>query len=187
MSLLASMRNRLLNALTAALSGQSVSIDWRGIKVVHPERISIGNNFGCGQGVWLESVQARGSLIIGRDVNFSDYVHVGCAHEVVIGDGVLVGSKVLITDHSHGKTGDGLIQELGANPRMREISSRGGVYIGRRVWIGDGACILSGVTIGDGAIIGANAIVTGRIPPGTIWAGIPARQIWPTTHELLNQ
>lgn len=180
-SLFASAKNRVLNRLTKLLSGQTTAIDWTSVKIVNPERISIGNHFACGRGLWLESVHGRGTLIIGEHVHFSDYVHIGCAEMIVIEDGVLVGSKVLITDHSHGKTGEGLSIELSVNPNDRQITSKGGVHIGRQVWIGDGACVLSGAKIGHGAVIGANAVVTGLIPPGTIWAGIPARQIWPPT------
>lgn len=178
-SLFASAKNRILNSLARVLTGHVVAINWRNVKVIHPERISIGDRFSCGQGVWLESVDGNGNLIIGREVNFSDYVHVGCVFRVEIGDGTLVGSKVLITDHSHGQTGEGLSKEQNTIPNMRRIVCRGPVHIGRRVWIGDGACVLSGVTIGDGAIVGANAVVTDSIPSGTIWGGVPARQIWP--------
>jgi lipopolysaccharide O-acetyltransferase len=178
-SLINSARNRLLNLGARVLSGQGVAIDWRGIKIVHPERISIGDHFSSGKGLWLESVEGRGEIKIGCDVNFSDNVHVGCANRIVIEDGVLVGSKALIIDHSHGRTGAESLQELSLNPNMREIVSKGEVYIGPRVWIGDGVCILPGCSIGEAAIIGANAVVNCVVPPRSIWAGIPARQIWP--------
>ncbi len=51
------------------------------------------------------------------------------------------------------------------------------VMIGNDVWIAAGAHILRGVTIGDGAVIAANAVITKDVPPYTIWAGVPARQI----------
>ena len=177
-SLLSSARNRLLNLGARSLSGQDISIDWRGLRVIHPERISIGNRFSCGKSLWLESVDGRGEIKIGCDVNFSDNVHVGCANRIVIEDGVLVGSKVLIIDHSHGRTGIASRRELSLNPNMRDIVSKGEVYIGPRVWIGDGVCILPGCSIGEAAIIGANAVVNCVVPPRSVWAGIPAQQIW---------
>ena len=51
------------------------------------------------------------------------------------------------------------------------------VIIGNDVWIGAGACILSGVKIGDGSIIGARAVVTKDVEPYTIVAGVPAREL----------
>ena len=37
--------------------------------------------------------------------------------------------------------------------------------------------ILPGTTIGDNVVIGAGSIVKGKIPSGTVWAGVPAKQI----------
>jgi len=41
------------------------------------------------------------------------------------------------------------------------------------------AVLLPGVEIGEGAIVGAGALVAKDtvIPPGEIWAGVPARKI----------
>lgn len=45
--------------------------------------------------------------------------------------------------------------------------------------IGIGATVLSRCEIGEGALIAAGAVVLEgtHVPPGTLWAGIPARQI----------
>ena len=51
------------------------------------------------------------------------------------------------------------------------------VEIGNDVWIGEGACIVSGVKIGDGAVIGAHAVVTKNVEPYSIVAGVPAKEI----------
>jgi len=55
--------------------------------------------------------------------------------------------------------------------------NKGDIVIGNDVWIGYEAVILSGVHIGDGAIIGARAVVTKDVPPYTIVAGVPAKEI----------
>ena len=49
--------------------------------------------------------------------------------------------------------------------------------IGSDVWVGAGASIMTGVHIGDGAVVGANAVVTKDVPPYTIVAGVPAKEI----------
>jgi lipopolysaccharide O-acetyltransferase len=159
-------------------------IDWSDVKVMHPESIVIGDSFSAGRGLWLESVAGKGKLRIGERVNLSDYVHVGCASSVTIGNGVLIGSKVLITDHSHGETGANGARDMQTPPNLRPIVSKGPVTIADNVWIGDGACILPNVTIGTGAIIGANAVVIRDVPAQSIWAGVPAKQVWPSSAEI---
>ncbi len=62
-----------------------------------------------------------------------------------------------------------LIREAG-------FESRGGVRIGRDVWIGAGCTILDGADIGDGVVVGAGSVVTGEIPAYEIWRGTPARR-----------
>lgn len=57
-----------------------------------------------------------------------------------------------------------------------------GIELQDDVVIYPGAKILGGAgttTIGRGAIIAANAVVTRSVPPGQVWAGIPARQLRP--------
>lgn len=51
------------------------------------------------------------------------------------------------------------------------------IHIGNNVWIGCNVTILKGISIGDGAVIGANAIVSGDVPPYSIVAGNPAREL----------
>lgn len=49
--------------------------------------------------------------------------------------------------------------------------------VGNDVWLGYRSVILAGVTIGDGAIVGAYSVVTKDVPPYTIVAGNPAKEI----------
>ena len=53
------------------------------------------------------------------------------------------------------------------------------VKIGAGATVGVRAVLLPGVEIGEGAIVGAGALVAKDtvIPPGEIWAGVPARKI----------
>jgi maltose O-acetyltransferase len=70
------------------------------------------------------------------------------------------------------------ILTLGHDPRSATFADRGGdVVIGDRAWIGYRAVILPGVMIGDGAVVGAGALVTKDVPPYSIVAGNPAREI----------
>lgn len=62
-------------------------------------------------------------------------------------------------------------------PPLSELPVKGDTVVGNDVWIGQNATILPGVHIGDGAIIGMNSVVGSDIPPYTIAAGNPAREI----------
>ncbi len=178
-ALFRAVKNRAFNFAATILSGRPISVDWGDLKIINPSKIHIGRHFSAGRGLWLESVDCKGTLIIGDRVNLSDYVHVGCVNDIQIGNGVLIGSRVLISDHSHGLINSSGPHSLNLPPNERPIVSKGPVKIKDHVWIGDGVAILAGVTIEFGAVIGANAVVITDVPAGTVWAGIPARQIWP--------
>jgi acetyltransferase-like isoleucine patch superfamily enzyme len=47
----------------------------------------------------------------------------------------------------------------------------------KRASVGSGAIILCGVTIGEGALVGAGSVVTKDVPPHTIVAGNPSREL----------
>lgn len=88
----------------------------------------------------------------------------GCViHErAVIGSGTTICQNVTIG--GNGKRGDSF-----------------DLVIGKNVFIGAGACILSGkgrMYIGDNAVIGANAVVLSSVPQNCTAVGIPARIIY---------
>ena len=62
-------------------------------------------------------------------------------------------------------------------PSMSEMPLKGDTVVGNDVWIGQNATILPGIHIGDGAIIGLNSVVASDVPPYTVFAGNPARQV----------
>lgn len=59
----------------------------------------------------------------------------------------------------------------------RNFPNKGDIHVGNDVWLGYRSVILAGVTIGDGAIVGAYSVVTKNVPPYTIVAGNPAKEI----------
>lgn len=142
--------------------------------------MKLGYGLTTGVNVRLDATAPRGSpsvLNIGCNVQINDSVHIGAIEKVVIGDNVLIASRVFISDHNHGCY---QVQDDLSSPEIppadRPLSSRP-VNIGNNVWLGEQVCILPGVTIGDGAIVGANSVVTRDIPPNSIAAGNPARVI----------
>lgn len=113
-------------------------------------------------------------ISIGQNCKFGQYNHITAINEISIGDNLMTGRWITITDNSHGRV---TVSEMDTHPEKRKIYSKGPVRIGNNVWIGDKATILPGTTIGDGAIIAANAVVTKDVPSYCIAAGIPAKII----------
>ncbi len=148
--------------------------------IKNPQYISIGNNFNALYNFRIEAwdnyheQKFNPEIIIGNNVSFNSDCHIGCINKIVIGDNVLVASRVYISDHSHG---DVTAASLSKPPVLRSLISKGPVIIEDNVWIGEGVCVLPGVTIGKNSIIGANAVVTKSIPPNCVAAGIPAKVI----------
>lgn len=62
-------------------------------------------------------------------------------------------------------------------PSLADLPLKGDTVVGNDVWIGQNATILPGVHIGNGAIIGMNSTVGSDVPPYTIVAGNPAKEI----------
>ena len=62
-------------------------------------------------------------------------------------------------------------------PPLSEMPLKGDTIIENDVWIGQNSTIMPGVHIYDGAIIGLNSVVASDVPPYTIVAGNPAREI----------
>ncbi len=153
------------------------------------EYISIGKKFNALHNLRLEAISNRGGLtfspeiIIGENVSCGSDFHIGAIHKVVIGNNVLLASRIYISDHSHGEISK---EELLIAPNKRELFSKGPVVIEDNVWIGEGVAILPNVTIGKNSIIGANAVVTKSFPPFSIIAGNPARLIRSYEHDAVE-
>jgi len=100
-------------------------------------------------------------------------VHITATNLVEIGDDVLLGSKVMITDHNHG---DYSKQHSSPNmaPTLRPLGHDRSTVIGRNVWLADGVVVTAGSSIGEGSVISANSVVQGNIPAFSVAGGIPA-------------
>lgn len=149
------------------------------------KHMRIGRGFSAGRGLWLDAVAEyymagqifTPELIVGDRVSVGEYVHIGCNHRIVIGDDVLMGSKIYITDHNHGVYRGENADSPAIPPGARKLTEGESVEIGARCWIGEFVTILPGVTIGEGCIIGSHSTVTHDIPANSIAVGSPARVI----------
>lgn len=140
-------------------------------------KMSFGDNVIVGAHSVLELYDEYGDnhfdahLTVGNNTKIGPYNHISCVNNIQIGNDVLFGRRVFITDNSHGQA---LRSQLDMNPDLRPVHSKGAVRIEDCAWIGEGVSIMPGVTIGRGSIIGANAVVTKDIPAYCIAAGVPA-------------
>ncbi|MDD3320475.1 MAG: acyltransferase [Paludibacter sp.] len=142
--------------------------------------ISIGNNSSIGKRAVITAWDKQDDILftpeikIGNNVSIGEDCHITAINSIVIGNNVLLGKKITITDNSHGKTN---WNELQIPPVQRKWYSKGPVLIEDNVWIGDKATILAGVTIGKNAVVGANSVVTKDVPCNTVVGGIPAKKL----------
>lgn len=116
--------------------------------VIHPAAaLAPSTRIGVGV-IILAGVVATCDVTIGRHVALMP----GCilTHDVVLGDGCTLASGVQLA---------------------------GGVVVEPDAYLGTGVTVREGVRIGAGAVIGMGAVVLNDVPPGQVWAGVPARKL----------
>ncbi len=116
----------------------------------------------------------KASITIGNHCSIGEYNHITACNKITIGDGLLTGRYVIISDNSHGGLSE---EEANIQPSLRDLKSKGEVVIGNNVWLGDKVAVLSGVHIGNNVIVAANAVVTKDIPDSCVVAGVPGKII----------
>lgn len=178
-----------VDIIAGKFKNYSKSTYWSKIgKITCPQCMSIGKDCCFGDWIFLTAWDRYSTIVngeeqtqhflpnitIGNHCNFGAFNHITCINKIVIGNGVLTGKWVTITDNSHGTTD---MECLQIRPANRPLFSKGPVIIGDNVWIGDKATILPGVTIGEGAVVAANAVVTKDVPAYCVVAGNPAKII----------
>ena len=164
--------------------GDDVEIGF--LAVVQGRRISIGRHSSVGTMSYVscETIQ------IGEDAKIREQVYVGGPQlpesrfelgsrtiilqlaflnptkPIVIGDDTGIGGHCLIFTHGV------WLNALDGYPVNYEP-----VTLGKSVWLPWRVFVMPGTTIGDGTVIGANSLVSGNIPPGSLAVGSPAKVI----------
>lgn len=153
--------------------------------------ISLGNDTTIGDYGYLsawptynraqQTIYPMPKLTIGDRCCIGLRPHITCMNRIEIGNNVLTGPDVLITDNAHGEANR---QMLDIPPLQRPIISSGPVIIEDNVWIGQGAMVMPNTHIGKGAIIAANSVVTHDVPAYSVAAGCPAKVIKQTDVQV---
>ncbi|WP_308288494.1 CatB-related O-acetyltransferase [Streptomyces macrolidinus] len=98
--------------------------------------------------------------------------------QLYIGNYVCIGAEVVILmggNHLH--RADWFSLYPFRDIRAVAYQGKGDTVIKDGVWIGMRAMIMPGVTLGEGAVIAAQSVVTRDVPPYTMVAGSPAREV----------
>ena len=173
--------NHILMAYWGVKAGKNVSFLGRTIFRRYPETsIIIGDNCTFQSAEWsnivgisrrcMISTQKKGAILkIGNKCGFSGAA-ISCAESITIGNNVLLGINVIITDTDH--------HSLDAQERHENTGiTSAPVTIGNDVWIGANSMILKGVNIGNNTVIAAGSVVTASIPANVMAGGVPAKVI----------
>jgi len=144
----------------------------------NPGFITVGDKFFSHTRLRIETFKCDGvepELIFGDNVAINFDCHIACADKIIIGNNVLIASRVFITDHFHGSATEA--DSLDIPPAQRPIFKKGRVWIDDNVWIGEGVTIMPNVHIGKNSVIGANSVVTKDVPANAVAAGVPAKTL----------
>lgn len=153
--------------------GHGSLIDYFAGNIKGEEHIDIGMNTEFGPQLRL-TAWGEGQIRVGDNCHFGERNHITACKSISIGNDVISGPNVLISDNARGKS---TLEDLTIAPFNRELKSKGPVVIGDKVWLGQNSCILGGVTIGHNSVVGANSVVTHDVPPFSIAVGNPAKVI----------
>lgn len=120
----------------------------------------------------FSTVAAKGGAIeLASGVNVGSYCRLATQSKLTVGESTLIAAYCYLGPGNHER-----------NPQdgtyiSGDMEIKGGVTIGRNVWIGTRSTIVDGVTVGDNAVIGAHSFVRDDVPAGAVVAGAPARVI----------
>ena len=144
--------------------------------------IYLGDEVKINKDVWLNipfeaKAPVRGHPIIrighrtavGRRCFFSGI------NEIRIGEDVLFGPGVFMTDHSH-RFDDASVPII-----QQGVTMAGRILIEEGCWFGQNCAVVTHkgkeLIIGKNSVIGVNAVVTKSCPPNSVLVGVPAKNI----------
>ena len=136
-----------------------------------------------GEGCWLaENATLVGDIIMGKNctVWFNAVIR-GDVHEIRIGDNTNIQDGAII-HCTYRKSGT----YVGNNVSIAHNAVVHGCTIHDNVLIGMGAIVMDDSVVGSHAVIAAGAVVLPgtKVPPNTVFAGVPAKKVKDTGAEM---
>jgi acetyltransferase-like isoleucine patch superfamily enzyme len=153
--------------------GDNVAIDdycSLDVRSVDDSGITIGNNTIVSRNTILRTKD--GTITIGSGAGIGANCVLASSSRLDIGENLLMGPCVSVL-----AAGQHIFDRVDVPIVAQGMASKGGVTIGKNVWLGIRATVLDGVHIGDSSIIGACALVNKDIPEYAIAYGTPAKAI----------
>ena len=136
---------------------------------------------------WRRAVLRLFGARVGKDVHVHNSTRVTMPWNLTIGDWAAVGEDALIYNLGPVTIGDRATVSHRAHlcagthdyrrPDLPLLKPP--ITVGSQAWVCADAFVGPGVAIGEGAIVGAAAVATRDVPPWTIVAGNPAREVKP--------
>lgn len=129
--------------------------------------MEIGEDTKINEQVFVGGLQSPDSrFVVGRNCQIQQMSFINPAQSIVIGDDSGIGGHSLIFGHSsfHNQF-DGYAVDFAP------------IEIGSRVGLAWRVFVLPGTKIGDGTMVGANSVVSGTLPSGSMAVGYPARVV----------
>ena len=155
-------------------------------------KITLGDHVALDDGVVVDargteaSIDIRDRALVSRNtilrsrngrVELGSHADIG-ANCILATDSVLtVGDDTLIAAFCYLIAGGNhRYQDPEISIRKQGFDKRGGITVGRDVWIGSHVAVQDGASIGDGAVIGSHAMVNKEIESLAVAWGVPARK-----------
>ncbi len=137
-----------------------------------PEHVSLGSDVLIWPACRIEGVNIAGRpaphIVFGDGVTAQQNFHLTAGGDLLVGAGTTILFDVMITDIDH------RYEEFGTRVIDQPMSVTA-TSIGRNCFIAAGARILAGTNLGESCVVGANAVVRGVFPAGSVIAGNPGR------------
>jgi putative colanic acid biosynthesis acetyltransferase WcaF len=121
-----------------------------------------------GHGVFVHQrarIQMPWRVILHDRACIGDRANLYCLDEIIIGEGATIAQEAYLCTGTHDFE----------NPALPLVTRP--ILVEAHAFVGARSFVMPGVTIGEKAVVGACAVVTKNVPPGSICAGNPARNI----------